>query len=257
MKSLTKILPILFVLIMARAYAQSNIIYEPGSFIEIQSGADICSDTVVFGGINSGKRNMCKVVSPVIMSSITASVNLNNSTLMWVTETELNNAGFDIERATVTSSGAGEWKKIAFVQGNGTTTQPAGYLYQDKKMNTGKYSYRLKQIDINGSHKCFTLESEVVIAAPNNFSMGQNYPNPSNPKSKIDYEIPIDGKVNITIFDITGREVSTIINEIKQAGYYSAEFDGTNLSSRVYFYRIIIEDSSQKFSKTLKMILVK
>ena len=87
--------------------------------------------------------------------------------------------------------------------------------------------------------------------------MSQNYPNPSNPKSKIVYEIPVDGRVTIMLYDILGKETVSIVNETKQAGYYSAEFDGTNLASGVYFYRIFVEGGAQKFSETLKMILVK
>lgn len=255
----TKILISLFysLFIPCLLFAQSNITYNPGSFIEIGAGADICSDAVIMEGTHSGSGTICAAAEPVIISSFTASVNLNSLTLMWVTETELNNSGFDIERANVSPNVPVEWKKITFIHGNGTTTQTKGYLYEDKKLNTGKYSYRLKQIDLKGNCEYFSLETDVVIGAPNNFSMGQNYPNPSNPKSKIDYEMPVEGKVNITLFDITGREVSSIINEMKPAGYYSAEFDGTNLSSGVYFYRIIIEGSTQKFSKTLKMVLVK
>jgi hypothetical protein len=92
---------------------------------------------------------------------------------------------------------------------------------------------------------------------PNVFNISQNYPNPSNPKSKIDFEIPFNGKVAINVYDILGKEVQKLIDEIKEAGYYSVEFDGSNLASGVYFYRILAEGEAQKFTKTLKMVLVK
>ncbi len=237
-------------------YAQSNITYDPGSLIDIGTGADVCADAIIINGTYSGGGTICQGPLPVLLSSFTFSVTKNNAVLSWITEAELNNSGFDIERRT-TQSGTADWRKLAFVPGQGTSNTPKSYLFEDKKLQTGSYKYRLKQIDYNGNYEYFELESDVVIARPSTFSLSQNYPNPSNPKSKIDYEIPVDGKVTIRLYDILGKEAVSIVNESKLAGYYSAEFDGTNLASGVYFYRIMVEGGSQKFSKTLKMILVK
>jgi hypothetical protein len=190
------------------------------------------------------------------MLSFTAAIALkNNVRLEWTTEVEINNSRFEIERKAVKKED--QWQKMSSIQGNGTTYEHHSYTYEDKKLNTGSYNYRLKQIDYNGSFEYFNLENDVVIGKPIDFKISQNYPNPSNPKSKIDYQIPIDGKVTIAMYDIVGREVLRLINESKEAGYYTAEFDGTNLASGVYFYRIIAEGEGQSFSKTLKMVLVK
>ena len=176
---------------------------------------------------------------------------------MWVTEIELNNSGFNIERKLIKDGEV--WKKLAFIPGNGTTSQPKGYLYEDKKLNKGIYKYRLKQIDYNGNYEYFELANDIVIAPPNKFELGQNYPNPSNPKSKIDFQLPFRGIVTIRVFDALGQEVSTIINELKDAGYYTAEFDGSRIASGVYFYRIEAKDivTLQSLIKTMKMVLVK
>jgi hypothetical protein len=256
MKTKIFILLIFNLLICGIQFSQSNITYDPGSLIDISTGADVCADAIIINGTYSGGGTICEGPLPVMLSSFSFSVNKNNAALSWITEAELNNSGFDIERR-VTLSGVEGWQKIAFSPGNGTSNTSNSYIYTDKKLQTGSYKYRLKQIDYNGNFEYFELESDVVIAPPNIFSLGQNYPNPSNPKSKIDYEIPVDGKVTIRLYDILGKEAVSIVNETKQAGYYSAEFDGTNLSSGVYFYRIIVEGSAQKFSKTLKMILIK
>lgn len=235
----------------------STITYDAGTTIAIGSGADECADNVVINGTFSGGGTICLGPLPVTLSSFISSVNNNNARLMWVTEAELNNSGFAVERAVVTQSGAGEWIKIAFVQGNGTTSQPKGYIYEDKKLAKGIYAYRLKQIDYNGNYEYYRLEGDVVITPPNKFTMSQNYPNPSNPKSKIDFELPVNAKVTISVYNLLGEEVTTILNETMDAGYHSAEFDGSNLASGVYFYRILSEGEGQKFSKTMKMILVK
>src|SRR5688572_27574901 len=164
---------------------------------------------------------------------------------MWITDAELNNSGFNVERRNIHPS-ANEWQKIIFVQGSGTTNQPKGYLYEDKKLLKGTYQYRLKQIDYNGNYEYFELEYNIIIAPPNKFNVSQNYPNPSNPKSLIDYEIPVNGKVTLVVFNIAGQEIATIVNEVKEAGYYTAEFNGSNLSSGVYFYRITADGEGQK-----------
>lgn len=236
-------------------FAQSNITYEPGALIDIGTGADVCADAIIINGTYSGGGTICQGPLPVTMLSFTALVTKNDVKLEWTTATELNNSGFDIERRL--SKDGDQWKKIAFVPGSGTTTEPKAYTFQDKKLQTAQYKYRLKQIDYSGNHEYFTLESDVVVAPPIAFSMSQNYPNPSNPKSKIDYQLPVDGRITIRLYDIVGKEVLMIVNESKTAGYYSAEFDGTNLASGAYFYRISVEGTEQQFTKTLKMILVK
>jgi hypothetical protein len=177
---------------------------------------------------------------------------------MWVTEWELNNSGFDIERREVIKPGEeSAWQKIAFAEGHGTSNVSNGYLYKNEKLKAGNYQYRLKQIDYNGNFEYFMLETDVTINPPHNFEMSQNYPNPSNPNSKINFEIPVNGKVTIKVYDITGREVITLLDETREADYYTIEFDGTNLASGAYFYRIISEGEGKSFTKTLKMILVK
>jgi hypothetical protein len=234
----------------------SNITYDAGTSLEIQPGADVCANNIYLNGTFSGTGTICGGVMPVTLSSFTASANNNSATLMWVTDAELNNSGFDVERRNI-HPGANEWQKITFIQGSGTTNQPKGYLYEDKKLPKGTYQYRLKQIDYNGNYEYFKLEYNIIIAPPNKFNVSQNYPNPSNPKSLIDYEIPVNGKVTLIVFNIAGQEIATIVNEVKEAGYYTAEFNGSNLSSGVYFYRITADGEGQKHVKTMKMILVK
>ncbi len=247
---------ILWVLIHRPANGQpiySTLTYDAGTSIEIQTGADVCATTININGSFSGGGTICTGPLPVTLSSFNASVNRNNVLVSWRTEAELNNSGFGIERMNIKDN---HWKEAGFVSGHGTTSEPKDYYFEDKKLQTGTYKYRLKQVDFNGGFEYFQLESDVSVARPAIFSLSQNYPNPSNPNSKIDFEIPFDGRVAIRIYDILGREVLKIIDETKEAGYYTASFDGSNLASGIYFYRIMFE-GSQRFSKTLKMVLVK
>ena len=115
------------------------------------------------------------------------------------------------------------------------------------------YSFRLKQIDYNGNFRYFELGNDVNSAIPDEYELGQNYPNPFNPTTKINYSLPTDGFVTIKMFDVTGREIQTIVNEIKQAGYYTAEFNSFGIASGTYFYCLKTKD----FYQVKKMVVLR
>jgi Secretion system C-terminal sorting domain len=94
---------------------------------------------------------------------------------------------------------------------------------------------------------------EFSFELPKQFNLSQNYPNPFNPVTKINFALPKQGFVTLIIYDITGREVKTLISEVKQAGYYSVDFNGSSLSSGVYFYKI----QSGDFISVKRMVLIK
>ncbi|HMS35286.1 MAG TPA: T9SS type A sorting domain-containing protein [Ignavibacteria bacterium] len=188
-------------------------------------------------------------VLPVEFASFTSIVNGNDVTLSWSTASESNNSGYDIERSTSNSS----WTGVGSVSGNGTSATLSNYSFTDRNLSSGSYSYRLKQIDFNGNYEYFNLSNNVSIGIPERYDLSQNYPNPFNPATNINFDIPIDGKVSLKIFDMTGREVATLVNEVKTAGYYSLKFNASSLSSGIYFYSL----KSGNFSITKKMMLIK
>ncbi len=196
---------------------------------------------------------------PVIISYFGAAAIQRDVNLKWITESEINNKGFDLERRDVYKQNYSEWKRIGFINGKGNSNEPTTYEYRDVKLESGKYQYRLKQIDYNGNFEYFDLQnpSEIIIGVPISVGVSQNYPNPSNPRSLIDYQLSFTGKVSLKVYDITGKEITTLVNEVKEAGYYTAQFDGSGLASGIYIYRLIIEGNGQKFTKSLKMLLVK
>jgi hypothetical protein len=189
---------------------------------------------------------------PVMLASFTSVVTGQNIKLNWVTALEQNNSGFDIERKTLT----GNFAKVGFLQGHGTVTIPTNYSFEDKNLQTGKYSYRLKQIDNNGNFEYHNLSGTVEIGIPAKFNLSQNYPNPFNPVTKINFDLPKDANVKITVFDISGREIRTLVKEFKTAGYYTVQFDASGISSGVYFYRLMT-DGDIKSVITKKLVLVK
>ncbi|MBS1494680.1 MAG: S8 family serine peptidase [Bacteroidetes bacterium] len=191
---------------------------------------------------------------PVELANFTSSVDRNNVKLNWTTTFEQNNSGFDIERKLVSTN---EWVKVTNISGAGNSNTQINYSYSDNFISTGKYNYRLKQIDFNGNYKYYELANEVNVGIPTQFSLSQNYPNPFNPSTKINYDLPFDSKVSIKIFDLTGREISSVVNQVQPAGYYSLNFNASNLASGIYFYSIIAEGGNKSFVKSMKMVLVK
>ena len=120
-----------------------------------------------------------------------------------------------------------------------------------------KISYDIK-IVIGELDYVQKMSDEILENIPSIFSLSQNYPNPFNPITKLDYNLPLRSKVNISIYNVLGQEIKTLVNEVKEYGYHSTTWNGQDnlgrdMSSGVYFARII----SQGFTKTRKMLLVK
>ena len=191
---------------------------------------------------------------PVELSSFISIVERNNVNLKWTTSFEMNNSGFEIERR---SKGIISWEKVGNVPGSGSINSPVNYSFTDKNVTTGKYSYKLKQIDFNGAFKYYDLSDEVVVGIPVKFDLSQNYPNPFNPSTKINYDLPFESKVSLKIYDMTGREVANLVNATQLAGYYVIQFNVSNLASGIYFYNLIAEGSGKSFINTKKMVLLK
>ena len=186
-------------------------------------------------------------IMPVELTSFTGNSVDGNVTLNWSTATEINNRAFEIERRKENST----FVLIGFVEGNGTTTEKQEYTFVDKNITTGKYYYRLKQIDFDGT---FEYSNEIEVdAAPVSFSLEQNYPNPFNPSTKISYSIPHKSFVTLKVFDPLGRIVDELVSKEKEAGRYELDFNAVDLSSGVYFYKLEAGD----FIQTKKMILVR
>ncbi|GJQ33560.1 MAG: hypothetical protein HBSAPP04_23990 [Ignavibacteriaceae bacterium] len=192
-------------------------------------------------------KNILSIV-PVELAAFSAIVTGNDVNLSWTTVTELNNQGFQIERLDAN----GSWTNVAFIKGNGTSTRMHEYSFTDKGVKEGRYTYRLKQIDFDGTVDYSNLV-EVEVGTPMTFALDQNYPNPFNPSTTISYRIPEAAAVTLKIFDVTGTEVATIVNTKQDAGSYTVNFDMTNFASGMYIYKI----EAGKYSAVKKMMLMK
>jgi hypothetical protein len=254
-------------------YADSNYAYVSGGieglkiinvsdpFTPVEAGNYITGGLAISSAVNNGYAYMADgedgmyiirndLIIPVELVSLTAAVVSGDVELNWATATELNNKGFEIQRINLKSNSG--WAAIGFIQGNGTTNNPRSYSFIDNNVSNGVYCYRLKQIDFNGTFK-YSNEIEVNVNTPAQFSLSQNYPNPFNPETLIKYAMDTREQVTLKVYDILGREVATLINEIKQPGYYETKFNGSNYPSGVYFYKL----SSPDHCLLKKMILLK
>ncbi len=192
-------------------------------------------------------------VVPVELTSFTANTNGSNVNLNWSTGTEINNSGFEIQRLKDSKiENNKDWEIIGFVTGNGTTTETQSYSFTDDNLGSGKYLYRLKQIDFDGTFE-YSNEVEVIINVPEKFELSQNYPNPFNPSTKIKYQIADSNPVSLKIYDVLGNEVVSLVNEVQSSGNYEVTFDASLLSSGTYFYKL----QAGSFVETKKMILIK
>jgi len=191
-------------------------------------------------------------IIPVELTSFTASVIGNEVTLNWRTATEVNNYGFQIER----NSGTG-FVEVGFVPGAGTISEPQLYSFKDADLQSGEYSYRLKQLDFDGTSE-YSSVVVVEVVTPSVFLLEQNYPNPFNPTTTIGFSLATDSKVSLKIFNALGQEVKSIVNGSMTSGFHEIAFDASEFNSGVYFYRIDATGvDGQNFTQVRKMILAK
>ena len=194
-------------------------------------------------------ENITNVPLPVELTSFTSKLLNDKIQLNWVTKTEVNNYGFNVERRI----NEGEWNSIGFVEGHGNSNSPKEYSYSDKDLFAGgsKFQYRLKQVDTDGSFEYSdVVEVEVV---PNQYELSQNYPNPFNPSTTIRFSLPQASQIKINIYNMIGEQVATIADGMYEAGYHKVTFNASNLPSGAYIYRI----ESSDFVQVKKMILLR
>ena len=106
----------------------------------------------------------------------------------------------------------------------------------DNNLPMGTCLYRLKMVEVDSTY-IYSDAISVVIGIPGSFLLSQNYPNPFNPSTRIDYAIPSPARITIRIYAITGQLIKTLVDEDKEAGYYTVHVSLAGLSSGVYVYR--------------------
>jgi hypothetical protein len=181
--------------------------------------------------------------------------------LSWKTQSETENAGFNILRA---DSGTTFFTLVASyasndsLRGLGTSTAGRSYDFTDNKVTSGMtYKYRVQTVSTDGVKQDLTTLF-IKVDVPKTYALYQNYPNPFNPSTIINYQLPMNSQVTLKVYDVLGREVATLVDGQQNAGVYKANFDGSRFASGVYFYRITATDNNgQRFTAIRKLMLVK
>jgi hypothetical protein len=164
---------------------------------------------------------------------------------------ETNNYGFEIYRKR---GKTGEWTKIGFVQGHGTTLAPQSYSYVDPELSFGEYYYHIRQVDLDGKSETFPDMLVTIGVGPGKFILAQNYPNPFNPNTQIEFVVSQAGYASVKVYNLLGQEVATAFAGDAEAGKINAaRFDARNLPSGMYFYTL---RSAGKI-ETKRMMLMK
>ncbi len=208
------------------------------------------NSTLLISGGNGLVYKLTDFAVPVNLVSFDATVHNNNVILTWKTATETNNSGFEIQRKTNNSV---TWDKVTFINGKGSSTEPSEYKFIDENLQPNKYFYRLKQVDLDGSYTYYNVVEVDVNVNPLSLALEQNYPNPFNPVTNIKFSIPEKQFVTLKIFDILGKEITTLVNEELMPGVYTKQWNAENLSSGIYFYTI----TTNKTTLSKKMNLIK
>jgi hypothetical protein len=231
-----------------------NFLTTNGSGVHELDGTGSLVRTIVAGVSGRYIREYDLSIVPVELTSFTANFSNGNVVLDWSTSTETNNSGFEILRSTQNDKG---WLSLGFIPGFGTTTEPKSYSYSDESVNSGTYYYKLKQIDYDGSFS-FSDVVEVDISLPAEFALEQNYPNPFNPSTSIQFSLPVDANVTIGVYNLVGEKVANVVGGDFSAGTHKVNFDASNLTSGIYFYRIdAAVDNGNNFSSVKKMTLLR
>ena len=192
-------------------------------------------------------------ILPVELTSFSAKTTESGITLSWQTSTETNNSGFSIERGLNKNN----FETIGFVTGFGTTSETQNYSFVDNNVAVGTYYYRLKQIDFDGSFE-YSGTIEVDFTGPTKFSLLQNYPNPFNPTTTLQFTLPADASVMLNVYNLVGEKVAEVINEELAAGLHKIQFNGENLSSGLYLYKLnVFGKDGSNYSAVKKMTLLK
>ncbi len=252
-----------------------------GLVVARYDGADWVSE----GGTTSGDANSGSVLSgtiitwgspsyvtlgttsddplPVELVSFEATSMANGFVLNWETASEKDSRGFILSRKV---SGSDSWEIASTYVGNSAlestnSLSGASYSYTDNiELEQGQtVMYQLEEEDIAGIKvvlQTITVESQYNTQI-DDYSLAQNYPNPFNPSTTIGYELKDNAKVSLVVYNALGQAVKTLVNQNQDRGIYTVQFNASDFSSGMYFYRIVATGASKTYTEVRKMMLVK
>ena len=240
-----------------------------GAFSSAATGSSISGDVVTFSNVSIqdgyyALGTESDATLPVELTSFELLETRNDEIILqWVTESEINNLGFNLDRKTPIT----DWSQIASyvthseLQGQGSVSHQTTYTFTDNTVQENEsYDYRLSDVDYDGNVEYHSLQLMGVSSTniPEQFILYPNYPNPFNPVTTIRYDLPDDAHVTLTIYDLMGSEVIKLLDGPKTSGSRSIQWNardeqGRAVSAGLYLYTIQVGD----YNKSNKMVLLK
>lgn len=211
-------------------------------------------------GIGGGGDNSL----PVTLKSFDAALKDQKVILSWMTASEIENAGFILERKLKTEPDweiIGHYRSNPALEGQGNNAAETVYQFADSNVDAAKiYLYRLSDVSFNGkitTHQSIEVSTENLLM-PEKYELKNAYPNPFNPSTLIRYALPEQSNVRIDVFDLMGRQIKNLVNENQNAGWHEILWNGQNelkqnVSSGIYFYKM----HTGKYNVTKKVILIR
>ncbi|MEM6336119.1 MAG: hypothetical protein AAF752_06100 [Bacteroidota bacterium] len=195
---------------------------------------------------------------PVELISFTVTTDGLDAILAWATSSEVDNAGFFVERLALGGAdepvGSSGWTELDFVVGAGTSVEEVRYAYTVTGLNPGAYRFRLRQVDFDGAFE-YSPEVEAAVEVPGSHLLTEAYPNPFNPLATFTLGVAIRQDVRVEVFDATGRRVALLHDgELSANTMYTFRIDGSDLPSGLYLYRAVGE---RFVSPAQRILLVK
>ncbi len=249
----------LYVTISASSTAQHhriNTAFQTGSFTFSNSNDVV--DGLPLAGFNTSL--------PVTLNKFSGASRNGSVSLAWTTESEWDNAGYEVIRriagsdAFETIATYNDVSDLRSKSDNGTSEIPLSYIYTDRNVQEGvSYEYRLRTVDLAGSPAELNMTVQVTVTTlPREFALRSNYPNPFNASTNLRFEVPFASKVTLKIYDISGREISTLLDKDVEAGSHVVMWQGKNeagntMASGTYFVRM----TAGKFTSTQKIVMIK
>jgi hypothetical protein len=214
---------------------------------------------------------------PVELASFTSQSESGVNYLRWVTESELENAYWMIERKTLTQAdyasiqngemtveeNPNPFEIISTIEGRGSVSLKTEYVFKDSLVAVGAvYAYRLADVSYDGLVNYHEVIFQTV-EAPLAFQLYNNYPNPFNPSTNFKYSLPVDARVEMKIYNLLGQEVTTLVDDVQKAGFHQLQWQGTNgagepVASGMYVVAFRANDSGgSSHTKMMKILLIK
>lgn len=194
---------------------------------------------------------------PVTLSSFTATGRKDAIEISWTSQTEVNALAYHLYRG---NGEHGQFAEIARLDAAGNSETPQSYHYVDTDVVSSRtYYYQLADEDYEGNLRYHgTVFASAGSSVPGAYALMPNYPNPFNPSTTIGYQTPRDGQVTLTVYNVLGQEIRTLVDAHQAAGSYTVMWDskdagGRDLTSGIYFYTLKAGD----YTETRKMVLMR